>query len=146
MLPLTESSFSTLQGFENCSGGNSRLSYLFGVGGGHFLIKNSRGKSRSSHPVLNRTDKPHRGIQPRRGLGLRMRRAIAATSPVARAPFGVLFRFQIPNFNPFWFLFYLPCSLSCLVRLAYQHRISKNCSGEEQPPSTPDRVWGAIIF
>jgi hypothetical protein len=30
-----------------------------------------------------------------------MRRAIAATSPVARAPFGVLFRFQIPHFNLF---------------------------------------------
>jgi len=36
-----------------------------------------------------------------------MRRAIAATSPVARAPFGVLFRFQIPHFNPFFAFFSL---------------------------------------
>jgi hypothetical protein len=28
LLPLAESSFSTLEAFENCSGGNSRLSYL----------------------------------------------------------------------------------------------------------------------
>src|SRR5262249_56663248 len=47
------------------------------------------------------------GIQPRRGSvgGLRMRRAIAATSPVARSPFGVLFRFQIPHFNLFFGFF-----------------------------------------
>src|SRR6266487_5976098 len=31
------------------------------LGGGHFLIKNSWGNSRPSHPVLNRTEKPHRG-------------------------------------------------------------------------------------
>ena len=36
-----------------------------------------------------------------------MRRAIAATSPVARAPFGVLFRFQIPHFNLFFGFFSL---------------------------------------
>ena len=57
LLPLAESSFSTLEAFENCSGGNSRLSCLFGVGGGHFFIKNSWGNSRPSHCVLNRIEK-----------------------------------------------------------------------------------------
>lgn len=33
----------------DCSGGNSRLSYLLGVGGGHFLIKESDHRYRAAH-------------------------------------------------------------------------------------------------
>ena len=36
-LPLVESSFSSVEVFEDCSGGNSRLSYLLGCGGRSFL-------------------------------------------------------------------------------------------------------------
>jgi hypothetical protein len=41
LLRLTESSFNKVEVFEDCSGGNSRLSYLSGVGGGTFLIRKS---------------------------------------------------------------------------------------------------------
>ena len=36
-LPIAGSSFSTVEVFENCSGGNSRLSYLLGCGGRSFF-------------------------------------------------------------------------------------------------------------
>ena len=79
-----------------------------------------------------------------------MRRAIAATSPVARAPFGVLFRFQIPHFNLFlgFFGFFSLChfqfplpfvSISCV-------EVFENCSGEEQLPWIPALVWAAVFF
>ena len=38
LLLLAASSFSTVEVFEDCSGGNSRLSYLFGCGGRSFFI------------------------------------------------------------------------------------------------------------
>ena len=38
LLRLAESSFSNVEVFEECSGGNSRPLHPSGVGGGHFLI------------------------------------------------------------------------------------------------------------
>ena len=41
LLRLAESSFSNVEVFEDCSGGNSRPLHPSGVGGGHFLIRKS---------------------------------------------------------------------------------------------------------
>jgi hypothetical protein len=95
----------------DCSGGNSRLSYPSGVGGGHFLIKSRI------------TDiEPHDGAEPTvRFLTLLRATAAVGSGGLGRsAALGAFFRFQVPDFNPFLGFFslchfYFPFSLVCVV-------------------------------
>ena len=95
----------------DCSGGNSRLSYPSGVGGGHFLIK-SRITDIEPHyggGTNSAVPNPVTGHRSRLVWGLGRSAAL-----------GAFFRFQVPDFNPFLGFFslchfYFPFSLVCVV-------------------------------
>jgi len=128
-------------------GGTAASHACSGVGGGTFLIKKLGESSESRAGNLRR----HRGIEPKHYSGnLRMRRAIAAASPVARASFGIFFRFQVADFDFFlgFFGFFSLCHfqfLLSLVSFSYVE-VFGNCSGEEQPSFIPALVWRAVIL
>jgi hypothetical protein len=125
-------------------GGTAASHACSGVGGGTFLIK-KLGESRESRAGNLRR---RRGIEPKtRPFVLRPGRSVAAASPVARASFGILFRFQVADFDllfGFFSLCHFPFLLS-LVSFRYVE-VFENCSGEEQPSFIPARVSGAVIL
>jgi hypothetical protein len=89
LLRLAESSFSNVKVFEDCSGGNSRLSYLLGCGGRYFFdqeIGTANAQTLAVWPDRRRPAEP---------------------------AFRILLRFQIPDFDLCFGLSFL-CQLICL--------------------------------
>jgi hypothetical protein len=111
-----ETRFSSVKVFEDCSGGNSRLSYLLGCGGRSFfdqqgcsLFWGGAKGTAASQP------KPRRGIEPGAGsLILSARSALVDGALVAQAgalagttTLGIFFRFQVTDGNFVFFSFSL---------------------------------------
>jgi hypothetical protein len=105
------SSFSSFEVFEDCSGGNSRLSYLLWCGGRSFF---------------DHERKPHRGIEPPvRFLNALLLSPCGAFRLIAAAAFGVFGWFQVTDFDGFLSFFLHFILLSCfgwLFLLCQWHR------------------------
>jgi hypothetical protein len=132
-----ETRFSSVKVFEDCSGGNSRLSYLLGCGGRSFfdqqgcsLFWGGAKGTAASQP------KPRRGIEPGAGsLILSAHSALVdgalvgaqAGALVASTTLGIFFRFQVTDGNfgffsfslchfifPILFIWGVVCGLFCV--------------------------------
>jgi len=127
-----------------CSGGNSRLSCLLRCGGRYFLDQKVGWEYRKSGRKFKTAPRDRTTARP---FVLRPGRSVATASPVARASFSILFRFQVADFNLFFSFFSLRHFQFLLSLVSFSYvEVFENCSGEEQPSFIPARVWGAVFF